>query len=155
MTPTKSFSRNALTAGLLLIMAAVPATVSSSDDERAVGELHRRIEKAFVRCDAKEMKGTFSRRVKTYVASKILGIKDGYYGSDQMVLFFHRLFKGRTTVRFEVLVKTPRTRKDGSAVLPARWIYREGGTTSSEVRLSFVVAPEPRGWRIREFRDLK
>lgn len=118
-------------------------------------KIHAAIETAFARCDAGALRGAFSRRLKTYIAAADLGIANGYYGADQVLLMLRRVFEGRSTLRFTFEAPGKDTARDGPAVLPARWVYREEGTPKAEVGLSFTLAPEGSAWHIREIRELK
>ena len=124
-------------------------------EKRHVDALRMVIEKSFRRCDAGRLRPAFSREVKTYVALPALGVPDGYYGADQMLLLLQRMFEGRSTVRFSINRPRARIRKDGRAVLAAKWVYRDGAVTRAELRISFVLAAEGPHWRIREIRRLK
>ncbi len=152
----------AVTILLSLVCAATPA---ASSHTRPAGkesvvpapliQLHALIERSFQRCESGLLKPAFSRRVKTYVASSALARSEGYYGADQLVLLFKRLFEARTTIRFAPFTDAPEIRKDGRAILSARWISRGSGSSRHEMRFTFVMARERDGWRIREIRDLK
>jgi hypothetical protein len=151
MTATRRVLQTVLL-GALAISDRPAADGGSSD---SLHDLHAAIERAFVRCDTEPLRSSFSRRVKTYVASGALGVADGYYGADQILLVLGHLFAERSTIRFASLEETPRRTRDGQAVLPARWRYREEGSPEAEVGIAFTLAPEGGTWYIREIRDLK
>jgi hypothetical protein len=150
--------------GLLLLAFLTAPPPAAAQGRRAAGsttpaerlrEIHGLIETAFGRGDARTLRGAFSRRLKTYIAAPDFGIANGYYGTDQAVSMLRRLFEGRTTLRFTFEAPGNATPRDGLAVIPARWIYREEGTPKAEVRLSFTLATEGAAWQIREIRELK
>ena len=89
------------------------------------------------------------------MSSGVIGSESGYYGADQLVVIFSRLFAGRTTVRFTSLSSDPRPGGDGRVDLPALWIYREDDAPKNDLRLVFGLAPESTVWLIREIRVLK
>lgn len=143
--------------GFLSVFAAPPASDERSTPEvsPALAALHALVERAFVRCDASALKPAFSRRGKTFVAASALSRADGYYGADQLVLLFGRLFEGRSTIRFTALAPAPRVRSDGRAVLPVAWISRGRESSRHEVRFNLIMALEGKVWHVREIRDLK
>ena len=113
------------------------------------------IEQAFVRCDPAPLERFLARRVKIYVSAGSLGISDGYYGADQLLLLVRRMLEGRSTVRFTLLPAGTRSRTGGQARVSALWLYREEGAPESEARISFTLAPEGGHWTIREIREMK
>ncbi|OLE67166.1 MAG: hypothetical protein AUG09_03845 [Acidobacteria bacterium 13_1_20CM_2_68_7] len=117
--------------------------------------LHAAIESAFARCDPSPLKTAFSPRVKTYLASPVFEIPAGYYGADQVLLMLRRWFAGRTTMRFRLDPLESAARADGRHIVAARWQYREEGSSRSNVRLQFTLAPEGPVWYIREIREQK
>ncbi len=130
---------------------------SSEEPERngRLRRLHAAIERAFQRCDSSLLKTAFSPRVKTFLSSRALGIRQGYYGADQALLMLRRGFEGRTTMRFKLGPPDDAAQQAGRRVVPARWLYRDDGASKSETRLSFTLAPEGGAWFIREIRELK
>ena len=142
---------------MLLVLPVAPARAAGEKQppRSSLDELHGRVERAFVRCDASLLGPVLSRRVKTFVASRALAPADGYYGADQLLLLFERLFEGRTTVSFTFLTADPKPRRDGRASLPIRWISSGGGRASGEVVLALILATEGADWQIREIRDQK
>jgi hypothetical protein len=139
---------------LLIPFAALPG----ADKEKPpspLAELHQQVERAFVRCDAALLRPVLSRRSKTFVASRALAPADGYYGADQLLLLFERLFEGRTTVRFTALSPDPKPRRDGRASLPIRWTSIGSDRSRSEISLALILAREGTDWKIREIRDQK
>jgi hypothetical protein len=128
---------------------AVPGT-----DER-LRHLHAAIEAAFQRCDVALLRDAFSRRVKTYLSSRALGVRQGYYGADQVLLMLRRGFDGRKTLRFRLGAPDDAVQQNGRRAVRARWLYRDEGASKSEARLSFTLAPEGEDWCIREIRELK
>ena len=128
---------------------------SGADREEGLQRLHAAIEEAFERCESTPLKRAFSRRVKTLMSSRALGVRQGYYGADQVLLFLQRAFEGRATLRFKLV--TPDDAPPGNArrALRARWLYRDEGASKSEARLSFALAAEGGDWLIREIRELK
>jgi hypothetical protein len=123
--------------------------------EEEIGVLRVSIEKAFSHCNADPLKPALSRRTKTYVALSSLGVPDGYYGADQMLLLLRRMFDDRTTIRLAIAEQPRAPRTDGLAVLTASWVYREKGSAKREIKIAFVLASEGTVWRIREVRGLK
>ena len=145
---------------LILFALALSATATHSPASASQGEdrlqrLQDTIAAGFARADASQLAAVFSVRMKTYVACAPLGVEDGYYGADQMQILLRRLFRGRTTARFQILERAERARTDGLAVLTALWSYRQAGSPPAEIRLSFTLAPEADAWHVREIRDMK
>lgn len=105
--------------------------------------------------DAELLASTLSAHTKTYIACRSFDMGDGYYGVDQMRLFFRRLFRGRRTVGLRVLEPVTPPRADGRSTLVARWTYREPGAIPQDVRLVFTLGRESEIWRVREIRDIK
>jgi hypothetical protein len=144
-------------AAVLLVL--LPVASSQAAEEKPppspLAELHQKVERAFVRCDAALLRPVLSRRIKTFVASRALAPSDGYYGADQLLLLFERLFEGRTTVQFTALSADPKPRRDGRASLPIRWISSGSGQSRSEISLALILAKEGTDWQIREIRDQK
>jgi hypothetical protein len=137
-----------------------PGTARGGSDaapqrEDRLAVIQQSIERAFIRCDPDPLRGFLARRVKIYVAAGGLGINDGYYSADQMLLLFRRMFDGRSTVRFTLLPAGARSRSGGQARVRALWLYREEGAPESEARISFTLAPESGHWSIREIRELQ
>jgi hypothetical protein len=168
MNATQRFLRSALLVGVPLVMLLVlpeighPATGEERGrapraDPESEGIVRARglVETAFVQSDADRLRPALSQRVKIYLSSTLLGVPEGYYGADQTMLLFRRLFAKRTTVRFAFFTTSSKAREDGHAVLPARWVYREERSGGIEARISFTLSPEGPSWRIREIRDLK
>ncbi|HKB07651.1 MAG TPA: hypothetical protein VKF61_05160 [Candidatus Polarisedimenticolia bacterium] len=133
--------------------AAVPAARSEQAD--ALRRLHAAIESAFTRCDHTLLKSAFSTRVKTFLSSKALAVRQGYYGADQAVLILGRGFEGRTTLRFILSALDESSPQSERTALRARWLYREEGASKSEARLTFTLVPEGGTWCIREIREMK
>lgn len=117
--------------------------------------LHAAIEKAFERCDSGPLRRAFSPRVKTYLASRTLAVRQGYYGADQALLILRRGFEGRTTVRFRLKDLDDAAPEDDRRVVEARWLHRRAGAAKSEARLTFTLAEEGGVWYIREIRERK
>ncbi len=110
---------------------------------------------SFASGDPEPLAGTLPRRVKTYISCRPIDVGDGYYGTDQLRLFFRRMFRARQTVRFVISEPALTPRPDGRAVAVADWRYREGGGAPRESRIAFTLAREGPDWRVREIRDLK
>ena len=159
----KSGSRR--TAAALLLLAAV--LVSARSPGATAGEqgegreappfeaVRDPIRAAFARGDADRLRPVLSRRTKTYVSLEETGAPDGYYGADQLILLFRRMFAGLTTVRLSFGDPAEGPRPDGQAALTAQWIHRRDTGGRSETRLAFILALEAGAWRIREIRGLK
>jgi hypothetical protein len=112
------------------------------------------VQSAFTDCDPGPVRPYFSRRLKTYLALGDPGPESGYYGADQAMLMLRRLFARRATLRFS-LAPAPDRPVHGPIVLAGRWVFRDDGTERGEAQLTFVLATEPGGWRIREIRAQK
>ena len=152
----------ALYACALLILPGAASTSrvgasSAAEPERndRLRQLHAAIETAFQRCDAALLKAAFSPRVKTFLSSRALGVRQGYYGADQVLLILRRGFEGRTTLRFSLDAPDDSTPQAGRSVILSLWRYRDEGAPKSETRLSFTLAPEGGAWYIREIREMK
>jgi hypothetical protein len=138
-----------------------PVGGASSDEEPAtavppgLARLQEGIVRGFESDDADLLASTLSARTKTYVACRSFDMGEGYYGVDQMRLFFRRLFRGRHTVGLRVLEPVTPPRPDGRSTLVTRWSYREPGAIPQDVRLVFTLGREGEIWRVREIRDIK
>ena len=132
--------------------AATTSTVEPGPDAR-IERLSSAIEGAFRRCDSSLLKGCFSPRVKTFLSSRSLGVRQGYYGADQVLLILQRGFAGRSTLRFRLDQPDEPAPQLGRRVLPSLWRFKDEGTPKSEARLSFTLAPEGGAWFIREIRE--
>jgi hypothetical protein len=147
--------------GVLLLSAAAVASqggaIPAAAPERvdALRRLHAAIEAAFERCDHTLLKSAFSKRVKTFLSSKALAVKQGYYGADQALLILRRGFEGRSTLRFKLSALDDSIPQNERTALRALWLYREEGASKSEARLTFTLVPEDGAWCIREIRELK
>lgn len=151
-------ARASLAATALCAFFPVASALAAEEEKppaSPLAELHERVERAFVRCDAAQLRPILSRRVKTFVASRALTPAEGYYGADQLLLLFERLFEGRTTIRFRAITPDPKLRRDGRASLPIRWISRASGQPPSEISLALILVMEGADWQIREIRDQK
>jgi len=146
-----------------LLVAAPVAGVAASggspeeDPERdaGLGDLSEAIESAFRLCDVEPLRTAFSRNVKTLLSSRTLGVRQGYYGADQVLLILRRGFRSRTTVRFKLGDRDDAVPQSERRLLSARWLYRDEGDSKSEARLSFTLARDGPAWHIREIRELK
>ena len=136
---------------------ASPGGNVEEDSERdpRLKPLRDAIEMAFKTCDAGSLDTAFSREVKTYLSSRALGVRPGYYGVDQVRMILRRSFKGRATVRFGLNGHDGPASSGGSRFLIARWLFRDDGGPKVEARLSFTLAREDATWRIREIRELR
>lgn len=154
MPSTRSLPRAVLFGTALIVWCAALAAAPAGRDD-ALKKLHASIETAFAHCDPAPLQAAFSPRLKTYLSSPALDVAAGYYGADQVLLILRRWLTGRTTLRFHLgeLEKTDQER--GRQVIRARWQHRAEGSSRSEVRLSFTLAPEGPAWFIREIRELK
>lgn len=143
----------------VMVGIALPMTSTLAADESPtpmpLAKLHARVERAFSRCDAAQLRPVLSRKIKTLVATRALAPSDGYYGADQLLILFERLFDGRTTIGFKALTSDPKTRRDGRASLPVRWISSDKAESRSALSLILILAKEGTDWQIREIRDLK
>jgi hypothetical protein len=143
----------------VVLALALPPPVAGGDGDEGTPErlraLQAAVETAFSRCDARPLRGAFSRRLKVYMAADGLGIEGGYYGADQALLILKRMFAGRSTVRFTLDTVRPPPGATAQAVARARWGFREAGAPASEVRLAFTFMPEGSGWYLREIRELR
>jgi len=157
-------SHSRLPAGLVIVIAmALPpcllATPSADPEGQATEPglqfVQAELKDSFTSGDPERLAGTLPQRLKTYASCRELEVGDGYYGSDQMRLFFRRMFRQRQTVRFVISEPALTPRPDGRAVAIADWSYREGGAAPKESRISFMLAREGPDWRVREIRDLK
>jgi hypothetical protein len=154
-----------LSAGLVLLLAmTVPgrglAAGATADPEGQATEpglqfVQAELHDSFASGDPERLAGTLPTRVKTYVSCRPIDVGDGYYGTDQMRLFFRRMFRQRQTVRFVITEPALTPRPDGRAVAVADWLYRESGGAPRESRIAFTLAREGPDWRVREIRDLK
>ena len=148
---------------LLCALLSVPAAAGAprggpapgSEREEGLRRLHAAIEDAFQRCDPRPLKRAFSKRVKTLLSSRALGVRQGYYGADQVLLFLQRAFEDRATLRFKLGAPDDAPQENGRSAVRARWLYRDEGASKSEARLSFTLAAEGGDWLIREIRELK
>jgi len=163
------FARTAALGAALVVLCAGPAPLQAKANGRPAPasttaepthddyptRLHAAIESAFARCDPSPLRTAFSPRVKTHLASPVFEIPAGYYGADQILLMLRRWFAGRTTMRFRLDPLESAHRADGRHIVAARWQYREEGSSRSNVRLLFTLAPEGPVWYIREIREQK
>ena len=149
---------------VILIAMALPATPAAAppdaDPEGQAAEpglqfVQAELRDSFASGDPERLAGTLPQRVKTYISCRPIDVGDGYYGTDQLRLFFRRMFRARQTVRFVIGEPALTPRPDGRAVTVADWRYREGGGASRESRIAFTLAREGSDWRVREIRDLK
>ena len=131
-----------------------PSFAETERDER-LRRLHGAIEAAFLGCHATPLGAAFSKRLKTFLSSRALGVRQGYYGADQALLILRRGFDGRTTLRFKLGALDEGAQQNGRRIVRARWLYREEDGSKSEARLSFTLATEGGDWCIREIRELK
>src|SRR5262245_59904909 len=132
---------------------AVPA--ARPEQTEALRRLHASIELAFTRCDHTLLQSAFSKRVKTFLSSKSLAVRQGYYGADQAVLILRRGFESRTTLRFILSALDESSAPNERTALRARRLYCEEGASKSEARLTFTLVPEGGTWCIREIREMK
>jgi len=152
----------ATTAMTLVAVVALPAlsfppafAAEETPTPTPVAKLSARVERAFTRCDAAQLRPVLPRKVKMLVATRALAPSDGYYGADQLLILFERLFDGRTTIGFRAISSDPKTRRDGRASLQIRWISSDSGESRSEISLTLILVKEGTDWQIREIRDLK
>ena len=131
-----------------------PSFAETERDER-LRRLHGAIEAAFLGCHATPLGTAFSKRLKIFLSSRALGVRQGYYGADQALLILRRGFDGRTTLRFKLGALDEGAQQNGRRIVRARWLYREEDGSKSEARLSFTLATEGGDWCIREIRELK
>ena len=169
MPATRSPSDARAPSGAALLLLVLLAAVRSSaiadapvrlaaegpDRDPPIGALRHAIETAFGECDAAPLKTFLSRRVKTFLSSRALGARHGYYGADQVLMILRRAFRDRATLRFRLGSHDDPDALEGRFTLAARWLYRDEGTSKSEARLSFTVVREGAAWTIREIRELK
>jgi hypothetical protein len=152
-------------AGILLILAAVsglparaeppPAEPEGQATDPGLQFVQLEIRDSFASGDPERLAGTLPRHAKTYVSCRPIEVGDGYYGSDQMRLFFRRMFRQQQTVRFVITEPALAPRADGRAVVVAEWLYQDAAGTPRESRLALTLAREGQDWRVREIRDLK
>ncbi|MFQ5876945.1 MAG: hypothetical protein ACE5JH_04540 [Acidobacteriota bacterium] len=141
--------------------AGAPGTLAGLDP--AAGEpadgpgaaIRARIEGAFLRCDADALRPALAGRGKIYVSAALLGAPAGYYGADQLLVLFHRLFEGKTTIRLSAISSAAVSPREGRSVYPVEWIYSEDGSPHSQARLAFGLACGRSGCSIREIREMK
>lgn len=166
MTRSEPISRNSRPlAGLVILIAmafspSLPAAPPGGDPEGQAAEpglqfVQAEIRDGFTSGDPERLAGTLPQRVKTYISCRPIEVGDGYYGTDQLRLFFRRMFRARQTVRFVISEPAQTPRPDGRAVAVADWRYREGGGAPKDSRIAFTLAREGSDWRVREIRDLK
>jgi hypothetical protein len=148
----------------LVCLASVAAAQAPADDgpnqiagavNSGLRVVQQNLAEAFTQGDPDRLAATLSQVMKTYVSSRPIDVGDGYYGADQMRLFFRRMFRSRRSVRFLITEPAEAPRPDGRAVAIAEWSYRESGGTPVEARLAFTLGLESGVWRVREIRDLK
>jgi hypothetical protein len=152
-------------AGLILLLAmTIPGwsleAGTAADPEGQAAEpglqfVQAELRDSFASGDPERLAGVLPQRVKTYVSCRPIDVGDGYYGTDQMRLFFRRMFRLRQTVRFVIIEPALTPRPDGRAVAVADWLYRENGGAPTESRIAFTLSREGADWRVREIRDLK
>jgi hypothetical protein len=148
---------------ILIAMALPPTPAAAPPDADPEGQaaepglqfVQAELRDSFASGDPERLAGTLPRRVKTYISCRPIDVGDGYYGTDQLRLFFRRMFRARQTVRFVISEPALTPRPDGRAVAVADWRYREGGGAPRESRIAFTLAREGPDWRVREIRDLK
>src|SRR5690349_8243817 len=96
--PVSGHSR--LPAGLVILIAmALPPPLlaaAGADQEGQAAEpglqsVQAEIKDSFSAGDPERLAGTLPQRVKTYVSCRPIDVGDGYYGADQMRLFFRRM----------------------------------------------------------------
>jgi hypothetical protein len=162
MSATRSRSRRTVPgAAALLVFALLSAAgleglcAAASERDGRLGALRDAIDTAFRQCDVAPLHGAFSRRVKTCLASRALGIRRGYYGADQSLLILRRGFAGRSTLRFRLESLDDAPPQSGRRVVTARWVYRDEGASKSATRLAFTLARDGHIWSIREIREMK
>ena len=144
-----------LACALLLLAAGCGPALAAGPRDPELQALRRAIETAFRRCETAPLEGSFSPRVKTYLSSRALGVRPGYYGADQALLILKRGFSGRRTLRFTLAKMDDVRESDGRRVVPARWRFRDDRTESADVRLSLTLAREAASWTLREIREMK
>jgi hypothetical protein len=144
-----------LVASLLLASSGLPvaAPLAASESSR-VDSVAAVIERAFQRGDADALGPILPRRLKVLVASRRLGISEGYYGADQLRVLLHRLFEHRATQHFAFL-QPPSADTAEPITLDARWVYREEGAPAADIGLAFTLAVQDGETSLREIRDLR
>jgi hypothetical protein len=152
MTATQRLLQVILTTAILFVGIAAAADDSATVDR--VKSITASIEKAFSRNDARELRPVLPRRGKIRVASRTLEIDEGYYGREQIVIVFQRLFEARKTLSFSFQPRDPRHGRDRRIQLTALWRYRPPTAASSQIRLEFTLAPLDEAWWVREIREL-
>src|SRR5258705_7465493 len=117
---------------VILIAMALPPTLTAAppdaDPEGQAAEpglqfVQAELRDSFASGDPERLAGTLPLRVKTYVSCRPIDVGDGYYGTDQLRLFFRRMFRQRQTVRFVITEAALIPRPDGRAVAVADWLY--------------------------------
>jgi hypothetical protein len=127
----------------------------NTDHDPRLKQLRDTIETAFRHCDAAPLGNAFSRGVKSYLSSRALGVRQGYYGADQVLMILRRSFKGRSTVRFKLGDQDELVPQGGRRLVTARWLYRDESGPKLDARLSFTLRREGAVWHIREIREMK
>jgi hypothetical protein len=149
---TRFFPGARRTVPLFILLIAIPA--ARADEDPGPRAAAAAVQSAFTDCDPGPIRPFLSRRLKTYLSLGGTGPDSGYYGADQAALMLQRLFARRATLRF-TLAAAPEHPGHGPVVLTGRWTFRYDGSERGESQLTFVLATEPGGWRIREIRARK
>jgi hypothetical protein len=152
MTATQSLLRMLLS---FAILSLGPTDADGAQAPDRVRSVTTSIETAFTKSNARSLRDALPRRGKIRIAFRTLAIDEGYYGREQVVVLFQRLFDARETLDISFQPPDPHRRRDRQIVLTALWRYRTRANPSSQIRLEFTLAPLDSDLWVREIRELK
>jgi hypothetical protein len=139
---------------LLALMAEAFASIPGAPGDEGLTARIRRVEAAFRRGDATELRASFAAAGKVRVELRDLTEGQSWYASGQLQVLFARIFEDYSTRELAFAAEDVSEPTPGTAFARARWVRRarRGGPEITET-LVLTFRREKDEWRILEIRS--
>lgn len=92
---------------------------------------------------------------KVHAISAALGLKSGYYGSDQIYFLLKDAFRSQTTRTFHFIRGTDFPPDARHLIAVARWTYRKGESGDLVAEITFDLVRHDGTWAVQEIREIR
>ncbi len=92
---------------------------------------------------------------KIHAFSAALGLKPGYYGSDQIYFLLKDIFRSQTTRAFHFVRGADFPPNARRVIAVARWTYRKGESGDLVAEITFDLIRRDGTWAIQEIREIR
>jgi hypothetical protein len=114
----------------------------------------KQIESAFRNGDAGRLAGVLPPNSKTMVGLDSFSRPKAYYGPDQVILIFRKIFRNVRILHFELEYDDLDPARSEVVYVPANWSVRRESSGIKDLRLQFTIRREAGAYYVRGIKEV-